>query len=663
MGMARVSIGHLILTICLLGISKSEAAIFDDAMWHRYVAAMSALRDVECQYQMWNRSGGDGAPDMGDGFFLRTKYTTFRWNLVRDYHYLKYLGYKPYEPPYDWLESVDFKSDKDGGYFNCVQYAAIVTKKKSEVMPFLIPNPVGFFTGGMNMPVAELTNSDVWDISVHDLRLVLRGKTDNTRLELDLDSAHGWLPKRAEHHFENSIVALIVDRYHRDNGVWFPVEMHLERRDRKGDGFVPVREVEYKLVVDPKSVKCNPNLGVEVYRFDIPDGSFISNRDTGRRHEGELGLAKIAEFQSRVRSKDLELKSMRGWFPWLGTGFVMLCAAIIVCAIWRRKFKMVAMLIGIALPAVLVGCNRPDNVQEKKAKTEAIIEISDSTQSVTGQTGTALEGDVSFSLTNVSLQTVQLVDPIAQCSCIKEMTFDKDTLAPKETAELKVRFLQKVGMDPQRYQVGFGARTPEGVEPYQVFLQILPDRDWNFHLPDRMTCVSGIPTEFEMLVNFTGIEPEGVEILSPSGLTVSNRTASPSEKGVVRYLVTALMPGAARVATTDIVLATSNKTPKQLTHSSLLTVEHRVRFSSPAYFWDGESVRLPVFCSAGTTVILKDVSDPHESQLMLQYDSHAGEICVTRRDGFVPNEVTPLSIKLVCDLIPETITTTLVLHR
>jgi hypothetical protein len=166
-----------------------------------------------------------------------------------------------------------------------------------------------------------------------------------------------------------------------------------------------------------------------------------------------------------------------------------------------------------------------------------------------------------------------------------------------------------------------------------------------------------------MHVNFTGVAPEEVTFLSPPGLTVSSRNIDSIEKGVVRHLVTASMPGPQNMAMTNLVVSTSNKTPKQLTHTSLLVVEQRIKFSAPAYFWDGESVRLPLVLNAVSNVSLTEPSDSLKEQLTVQYDSDSSEICVTGRRDFARDEVIPLLIQLECDSTLETITTTLVRNR
>jgi hypothetical protein len=477
MGTVRILGSSMAFLLWTLAVSGPLAAK-DDVLWHKFVAAVSTLTDVECRWQMENRAGGDGAPSTGDGFYLRMKYKLLRWNLPRDFHYMERSSYQPYHPPYEWMDSVDFKSDRNGGFFNRVHHSGTVTQKKSEKMPFPVPNPIGFFSGGMNMPVAELINSSRWNISNHEGKLVLEGKSDSDRIVLELDPDHGWLPKRAEHHFKDSYVALIVDQYHQNNGVWFPVEMRSIRLDRKGDEFVHFPINDYRLVVDPASLKCNPNLGIDVYRFEFPADAFISDRDTGRIHEGELGLQKMVEFRRNAQEKTINQGTS---YPWLFIASIVsavVCATFVILVFWRRSSTPTAILIGISLPVVLSGCGHFGNEEGgKNIKAVSIVEILDSTQTITAPTGTAVEGTVSFVVTNVATHNIDLESPVAGCSCSKEMTFDKVTLAPKETAELKVRVVQKVGMDAQRYQVGFGARTPTGIEPFRVFVQILPDRD------------------------------------------------------------------------------------------------------------------------------------------------------------------------------------------
>jgi hypothetical protein len=462
--------------IACLGMFAGTSNVFGvqgnpDNLWHRYVAAISRLHDVECSFEMHDRSYGHGEHlARGDGYYLNGEYKSFRFNLPHHYWYVERRNFEyQFLPPHDWADRVEFHSDQGGGVF--LQTECSLSRSKSYI-PYMVPHPVGFFTGGMVLPVDRLTNPLEWSIAENGGRLILDSKSGDRRIELDLDSEHGWLPKRAEHHHKGGMVAQVVDEFQNVNGLWFPVKMRMIRYDRTNEELLAVPDIGYRLIVDKSSLRVNLRLPTEAYRFQPPAGSIINDLDSGETIHGEVGLAKLAEFRSAARLRNPVapsggLTTLSAWVAMASFAVFMIC-----CILWLLKARGKApklacvLLLGLgALPQL--GCG---DSNESKQYMKSSLQPKEVTRSVTAPPGVAVEGTELFLLTNTSENDVELLEPISNCSCIKEMKFDKVHLQPNETAQLQVRYLQRVGMDPQKYQIGFSANTISGIEAHRVFL-------------------------------------------------------------------------------------------------------------------------------------------------------------------------------------------------
>ncbi|MBL8892372.1 MAG: hypothetical protein JNL67_20520 [Planctomycetaceae bacterium] len=652
------------LTSKVLGVQGNP-----DNLWHRYVAAISRLQDVECSFELHDRLRGIGEGfARGDGYYLNGEYSLFRFNLPHYFWYVKRKNFEyEYLPPHDWTDRVEYHSDQGGGVF--LETECTLSRSKSHI-PYMVPHPVCFFTGGMFYSLDRLTNAAEWTIGEKGGRLILESKSEDRRIELELDPEHGWLPKLAEHHYKSGMVAQAVDEFHNVNGLWFPIKMRSIRSDRKNEELVVSRYHGHRLIVDKSSLRINPRLPLESYRFQPPAGSIIHDLDSRESIRGEVGLAKMAEFRSAVRLRNQVEPS--GWSMTLSAWVALASFAVfmICCIFWllrtRGKAPKLACVLLFGLGALpQLGCGESN---ESKQYMKSSLQAKEVTRAVTAPPGVAVEGTELFLLTNTSEGNVELLEPISNCSCIKEMKFDKVNLQPNETVQLQVRYLQKVGMNPQKYQIGFSANTISGKEAHRVFLQIVPDRNWDVHLPSRLKCTIGIPTDFEFSVTYDESAPELLSIVSPEGILVSDnkhdeKAGTDTDNRVVRYRATAKLEGPARTGTVEFLFAASNKRPVQLAKPIYLIVDPPLKFDAPSYFWDGESVRLPIIHPTSQVVTFIGADEALQEILSTTYDSTRSEILVERRGESAMSDVLPLTVRIDTGSSIETITTTLVLNR
>jgi len=340
-----VSLSTLSVTSGVSGVRANS-----DVLWHRYVAAISRLHDVECSYEMQDRSYGHGDHlARGEGYFLNGRYRLFRFNLPRYFWYVERSNFE-YEflPPHDWADRVEFYSEQGGGVF--LETHCSLHRSKSPI-PYMVPHPVGIFTGGMTLSLTELTNPSEWSIAEIDGRLILDSQSTDRRIELELDSKYGWLPRRAEHHHKNGMVAFEVDEFHQVNGLWFPVVMRTMRSDRSDGKLVPVTDAGHRLIVDKASLKLNPRLPLSAYRFQPPAGAIVHDADSGETIHGEVGLAKLAEFRSvaKLRAPPGSTEGGVSIAVWVAIVSLAIFLSCCILWLWQLMNKPRSSIVGVFL--------------------------------------------------------------------------------------------------------------------------------------------------------------------------------------------------------------------------------------------------------------------------------------------------------------------------
>jgi hypothetical protein len=157
--------------------------------------------------------------------------------------------------------------------------------------------------------VPDYFDADAWTVSEADNRLILESPLETEgeqRAAIELSANHDWLPKVIEITKEGTsrfIYRYVVDRFTRVDGIWFPVEMHLESFREDGRGMEPRPLGKIRVLVDESKLKLNQELDPTVYRFEFPPGALWEDLDTGERVEGEIGLQRSKAYREKIQRR------------------------------------------------------------------------------------------------------------------------------------------------------------------------------------------------------------------------------------------------------------------------------------------------------------------------------------------------------------------------